>query len=548
MYIKSLDNKAKFLVVVLTAILWFSLLGHRDLMEPDEGRYAEIPREMVASGDWVTPRLNDFKYFEKPAFQYWMTAIGYELFGESNATARLWPALFGFACALFVFYLGLRLFNPDAGFYGFIITISSFMFVTQGHILTLDMTVSVFLVLGLGALAIAQSDRQDKARERNWMLLGWAAMAGAVLTKGLIGIVLPGGAVVVYSLWQRDWALWKHLHLGKGILLLLALTVPWFWVVSDVNDEFAHFFFIHEHFERYTTTVHHRAGPLYYFIPVFIVGMSPWLVSSLKAMFKPDFAWQPKADEGFNAVRFLWVFAVLTFVFFSIGDSKLPAYILPIMPIVALLAGYKLSQNPATRGDAWTLLVIAGLGLLLSLVIGRFAKENFPLENLLAYRWWLIPGALLLVAGALALFSAARHPQRNIAIAGLCALFGYQMLLWGFQEVGQSRSSADMAQAIRASGLQDAPVYSVERKYPQSLPFYLDKTIYLMGYKGELSMGIEAEPDKWLATAEQFIQRWQSESQAVAIFDEQGFQRYRDMGLPMRIIFQGPGKIVVAKQ
>ena len=257
------ETGTKLVVAALAAIIWFALLGYRDLIEPDEGRYAEIPREMVASGDWVTPRLNDFKYFEKPALQYWMTAISFKLFGESNASARLWTALIGFVCGLFIWYLGAKLFNPEAGFYGFIITISGLLFVGLGHYLTLDMGVSAFMVLGVGSLALAQSRRDDPVHVRNWMLLGWSMLAGAVLTKGLIGVVLPGGAVVLYSLWQRDWALWKNLHLFKGLLLFLLLTVPWFVAVSLANEEFAEFFFIHEHFDRYTTTAHQREGSIF---------------------------------------------------------------------------------------------------------------------------------------------------------------------------------------------------------------------------------------------------------------------------------------------
>ncbi len=542
-----LDHKVGIAVVVMAAIVWFAFLGHRDLFEEDEGRYAEIPREMVASGDWLTPRLDGFKYFEKPAFQYWLTAASYELFGEHNVSARLWPAVFGFACALFIWYLGARIFSPDAGFYGFIITISSLMFFILGHFLTLDMTVSAFMVTGIGALAIAQSDRRDHAGVRNWMLLAWASLAGAVLTKGLIGIVLPGGAVAVYSLWQRDYVLWRHLHLGKGILLLLVLTVPWFWAVSNANVEFARFFFIHEHFERYTSTIHQRAGSILYFVPVFILGISPWLVSGLKAVLQPDFSWRPRTDEGFNPVRFFWVFIVLTFVFFSVGQSKLTAYILPIMPVAALLAGLKLSKRIETRGDAWTMLVIAGLCVIAGVVLPRFAGETVSVESLHRYRFWIVPAALFLFVGAVMLFRAELQPKRNIAIAGLCALFAFQLLLQGSQELEQSRSSADIARAIKVNNLADAPVYSVNRDYPQSLPFYLNKTIHLVGYRGELSMGIDAEPEKWLATADQFQQRWQAESQAVAVFDENSFQYFSRTGMQMRIIYRAPGKIVVAK-
>ncbi len=543
-----LDNRFKIVIVIIAAVIWFSLLGHRDLTEPDEGRYAEIPREMLVTGDWITPRLNGFKYFEKPAFQYWMTALSYKLFGMSNASARLWTALFGLLCGFFIWYLGARLFNPQAGFYAFIVTLSGLLFVGLSHILTLDLTVSVFLVLGIGSLALAQNKRSEHTWVRNWMLVAWAALAGAVLTKGLIGVVLPAAAVVLYSLWQRDWALWRHMHWGKGIGLLLLLTVPWFVAVSQANEEFARFFFIHEHFERYTTTVHSRKGPIYYFIPVFMLGVSPWLMSSIRGLAKPGFSWRPVPHEGFDAERFLWVFVVLTFVFFSIGQSKLPPYILPIMPIVALLAGRHLSLTPNVKGDAWVMLILGGVFLAVGILATHLASSKIPEELYRAYRAWIIAGSGILLIGAWLLFRAPCSPQKHIAIAGLCALLGFQMFIWGFQNISPSRSSRDLAQAIRDHGLQSVPIYSVETSYPQSLPFYLNKTIYLVGYKGELEMGIDAEPQRWIATPEAFIARWEKEDQAVAVFSPEGYAGYVERGLEMRTIYQGPRRIVVAKK
>ena len=246
------------LLLLAFAAVWFSNLEYRKLVNPDEGRYAEIPREMVASGDWTTPRLNDIKYFEKPALQYWATATAYTLFGEHQWTARLWSALTGFFGVLMVWFTGRRLFGAAAGWYAALVLASSLLWVLIGHINTLDMGVSFFLAAAVCAFALAQHDgAQARARGR-WMLAAWAALALAVLSKGLIGMVLPGAALVLYILIERDWRLLGRLRLAAGIALLLALTLPWFIAVSRANPEFFHFFFIHEHFERFLTKQHGR--------------------------------------------------------------------------------------------------------------------------------------------------------------------------------------------------------------------------------------------------------------------------------------------------
>ena len=544
---KALDFQAQICLALLAAIIWFALLGHRDLIEPDEGRYAEIPREMIAADDWLTPRLDGYKYFEKPPLQYWMTAVSYELFGQSNATARLWSVAIGFACALFVWFVGARLFDRESGFYAFVFTIGSALYSALAHILTLDTTLTFFLVAGIGCLAMAQSRREDRNQVRNWMLAGWAALAGAVMTKGLIGLVLPGGAVVVYSLWQRDWLLWKNLHLGKGLLLFMALVAPWFVTMSMEHDEFARFFFIHEHFERYTTTVHNRDGSIFYFVPFMVLGIAPWLASAAQAMIRPGFGWKTGVKNHFDALRLLWVFVVLTFVFFSLGDSKLPSYIQPVMPIVALLAGRCMANGRNPHGNAWVMLALASLLLVLAMLSARFAGDNIPLEYLLGFRSWIIAAAVTLYLGAALLFAGSRYPLRNTALAGIFALLGFQIIGWGYQELAPLRSSADIAEQIEAQGLADVPIYSIG-KYPQSLSFYLGKTISLVDHTGELEMGIKAEPDRKPATRRQFIERWQQETQAVALFKLRDYDAFRALDLPMRVIYESPRKIVVARR
>ncbi len=539
---------AILLVVALVAITWFHALGDRPLAEPDEGRYAEIPREMVASGDWLTPRLNGFKYFEKPALQYWLTAAGYEVFGQHEWVARLWPALLGFVGALWAGFLGLRLYGRATGYYAFLITASSLLYFALGHILTLDMSFSVSMALGVGALILAQRQREERPRmTRNWMLFGWAMLALAVLTKGLAGVVLPGAAVFLYMLWQRDWTLFKSLHLFKGLVLVVLITAPWFIEVSRQNPNFAWFFFVHEHFERYLTTVHHRDAPIWYFVPLFALGGMPWLVSWLRGILQPFATRFEGAEAGrFDAARLIWVYAAFIFVFFSLGHSKLPAYIVPIFPMLAVLAGRALARRENFSPDA---LALALFGLFL-IVTGtqaeRFATETITVEMLRAYRdWFFLAGAVLFCVGLITWVMDFRSWLKAAAIA-LSAMIGYQLLFAGYPTIGKTRTSDALAAAIRPLLQPDTPVYSVG-VYPQSLPFYLRRKVKLVQYMGELEMGIDQEPERYIATVDAFLPQWRRQPHAIAILGADDAEALGLAVLGGRVIYQDEARVAVAR-
>ncbi|HEB57437.1 MAG TPA: glycosyltransferase family 39 protein [Gammaproteobacteria bacterium] len=546
-----MTSRSQFLLAVLAAIIWFSLLGYRDLFEPDEGRYAEIPREMVTSGDWLTPRLNGFKYFEKPALQYWASAAGFVVFGESNATARLWPAIVGFLGALFIWFAGYRLYGRNAGYIGFILTLSGLFYVTLSHIITLDLAVSVFMVMGIGCLALAQSRRDDPAYVRRWMLLGWAALALATLTKGLIGLVLPAGAVFFYSLWQRDWVLWKHLHLGKGLLLILAITAPWFIAVSIKNPEFAHFFFIHEHLDRYLSPEgHDRSEPWWFFFANFFLGALPWFFIMLRSLVQPDFQWRGGSRNQFNSERFFWVFSVFVFVFFSFSSSKLPPYILPIFPVLALLAGKRLANE---NWDKWIrldglLMLLMAVGFLASIfMLPQAVTDAFERQVDLHLRPWFYAASALMLLGAIFFFRASRQKLHFLATSGLFVLLALQMLSWGFQALSPIKSSRLMADAIRPYLQADTKIYSVEIYYPQSLPFYLQRTITLVNYQGEMAMGIEQEPERWIKNTEIFKQQWRTTPHAIAVMSQGLYKKFKQQALPMQSIYETPKLIAVVK-
>lgn len=540
--------RAFIVVAGLYAIVWFVALGYRNLVDPDEGRYAEIPREMLATGNWVTPRLDGFTYFEKPPLQYWMTAITFEVFGMSNLTARLWLALIGFVGALSAAYVAWRLYGRDVAWYTFIVTASAELYCGAAHYLTLDMSVSVFLFMGIGSLLLAQHRRNESAKAvRNWMLVGYAALAAAVLTKGLIGVVLPGAALVFYSLWQRDWAIWRHLHLVKGTAFLLLLTVPWFVLVSRHNPRFLWFFFIHEHIERYATPVSQHPGPIWYFLVIFAFGMLPWTATAVARIVKPGFTWR-RGNGEFDAERFLWVYIVFTMAFFSGGDSKLPAYILPVFPAVAILAARRMAAVGWSRLEPWLMWTL-GAGLIVAgIIVKRFAHAQMPADLFLAYRPWLIASGLVMVVGGAIAMAGRRRPFISAAAAGLCAILSCQLALWGYQALTPSKSGRDLAEVItRYDPGNHWPVYMIDN-YSPSLPFYLRRLVTMVVYQGELSPGIKTEPWKAIAKPAEFAAKWDREKHAIAVFRNNNIEQYRkDFHLPMTVLKRGPRRTIVAR-
>jgi 4-amino-4-deoxy-L-arabinose transferase-like glycosyltransferase len=542
----AVGSPALLAIALWIAAVWLAFSGHRDLIHPDEGRYAEIPREMVASGDWITPRLDGLKYFEKPPLQYWATAAAFQFFGEGNATARVWPIGLGLLSVLWVFLLGRRLFGAETGAIGAVILASSLLWVALGHILTLDTGLSAFLALALGAMAWAQTHRGDPARVVRWMLVAWAALGAAVLSKGPVAILLTGGTLVLYSFWQRDFAIWKHLHLGKGLLVLTAVAAPWFVVVGLRHPEFTSFFFLHENFARYTTDVHGRVHPWWTFVPVVLVGSMPWIRPAVLALVRPGTAWRSGAG-GFDPVRLLWVWCVFTVVFFSASHSKLPPYVQPVFPALALLAARQLCQRPGLVFEAATAIVFGLVVAAIPLVPQWIASPDLPRSLLVGYRPYILWAAGILVVAGVVVLASRWRGLRGVACLGGGAALAFKVLLLGFQTLSPVQSAHELARAIDAEVGREAPVYSVSR-YDQPLPFYLRRTVVLVNFRGELEFGLEQEPQRGIRDLESFRERWRSEEQAAAVFGTDDYRSMLATGLPMRVIYEDPRRVAVARR
>lgn len=521
---RSFRNSA-LLLFLASLFLYFGGLGSYGLLEPDEGRYSEIPREMLESGDFITPRLNYVKYFEKPALHYWLTAASFAVFGENEFAGRFWPALLALGSVLATWILARRLYGASAAFFSSLILATSLLHFAIGRINIIDMPLSFFLTAAMVGLwfGIEGTREEEAAKGRRYLLVFYAGMALAVLSKGLIGVVLPGGILFWYLLLTRRWSLVRRVLFVPGILLFFALTVPWFFEVCRRNGDFFYFFFIQEHFLRYATTMHGRYEPMWFFIPIMIVGFFPWaglLPGAIRSAIPLPLRMvgREKRDELF---LILW-FGVV-FVFFSMSSSKLIPYIVPAAPPLAILMGRYLTRCVEEEDVKRTGRFLLWNSLLLVPFIGALLVYPFFNDRIAAGR--LLPYSLP-VAAALILFvfsgwhSFLRRNFRRLVLF-LCVLSFANMFAFGrvfllYDSLLTARELAGKIAEIRNEG----DVVAQFANYDQGLPFYLKQRIVLVNYLGELEFGALQETDpSWFIDEKRLAELWTGDRRVILVVD-----------------------------
>lgn len=537
------------------AAVLLGVLRARTLVPPDEGRYAEMAREMFASGDWVTTRLNGIKYFEKPPLQTWMNALTFEIFGLGEWQARLWTGLCGLLGVGLTGYAGMRVFGQRVGFYAGLVLASSLYWVICSQVNSVDMSLSSMMTVALCALLVAQRDDATPSEQRNWMLVCWAGMALSVLAKGLIGLVLPGGVLVLYTLFARDWKIWTRLHLVKGLLLFFLIAAPWFVLVGLKNPEQPHFFFIHEHFDRFLKKEHHREAAWWIFFALLAIGSVPWVGVLVQSLILGA-----RREEG--AARFkprlmLLVWTAFIILFFTKSNSKLPGYIVPVFPAVALLVAIYLDTG-TRRGRMLTAGLTALLGAgLLGFVPFMLRLARHPGEHALyaAYQPWVLAAGLVLLIGGLLAMLYTRQMQRDLTVLvlAIAGFAGTELLLTGFEPIGQVRAGTNLLPALKAAGADNPAtrVYSVNI-YEQSLTFYLKRTVTLVDYWDEFTFGLEQQPELSIPTVPAFVERWRADAAAglksVAITRPEIAAELKRQGVPLRVVAEDARRTVIATQ
>lgn len=531
-------------VWILLGVLWLASLPLRPLFDPDEGRYAEIPREMAASADWVTPTLNGLKYFEKPPLQYWATAALYSVFGAHDWTGRAWATTLAFLCIPLVFCFALRIgYARDTAWVAASLLAINPYFALTGQLNLLDQGFTFFLTAAVFGFVLAQRESQSPPRARRWMLVTSVALALAVLSKGIVALALAGGSVVLYTLIQRDFSPLRRLHLTWTLPAFALVVVPWFWLIQGRNPEFARFFFIHEHFERFLTANHDHVEPWWYFGPIMLIALLPviWNLRSW-SLLDHKAALAGCATAGFDAQRFLLIWCGLVLVLFSFSQSKLSSYVMPMMPALAVVLARPTELLPAAWRRATVTLVVIQLIAAAGVVLSgwRRAHEIQPA----AIGWACAVLALILIFALHTRSRAAQDSLRWPALAAL-SIAGYQCLFMCYAAAFPARSSATLAAQVRESLSPRTQVYSVGQ-FRHSLTFYLPRTVAIFDYSGELAFGMRqaGKPPEGADRAE-FLRAWRDDTDAIAFIDPKVYALLAAQGMPGRVIAQDAHSVVV---
>ncbi len=350
------------IILVLAAVcygLFFYGLGNIGLIGPDEPRYAAVARQMLETGDYITPRLNGAPWFEKPPLMYWLAALGYKIFGFGETGARFPSALGATICVFLVYWCGRRLWDRAIGFLSALVLASSVGFFAFARAASMDMPLTACLTMTLIFFLIGFNDAGS--RRRYWFYAFYGALGLGILAKGPVAVLLPALSLGGFLLVRGKWDDWKTWH-PKAIWITAAVSLPWFLLCTIVNGrEFIQVFLVNHNFQRFATTVHGHQRPFYFFVPVLLLLTFPWtflLISALRRRFSKN-----------DSILLWW--AIVPFVFFSMSGSKLPGYILPMVPPIAILLGKELAQ-PRSRAYKVAVFIEAGTMVFIGVAFGFY--------------------------------------------------------------------------------------------------------------------------------------------------------------------------------
>jgi len=493
--VENISKTSKAVVLfILPLLLYIATLEYMPLVEPDEGRYGLIPQEMNLAGDYVTPKLKGVDYFEKPVLEYWGTALCLKIFGDNAFASRLFVALCAWGCIILVYRMGRRFHGEKTGVYCAALLSTTIYHFAMGRAHVLDMPLSFFVCMAIWS---CYRFIADDIHKRIWLYLAYFFAGLAFLTKGLIGIVFPFAVAFFYMLFTKRYRFIFRLVSPLGILILAAVAGPWLYLVQKANPDFFHFFFIREHLQRFTTTVHNRYEPFWFFIPILFAGFIPWLgylPEAIRGM-RPKIRTVFKRDE----IIFLFTWAGFIMLFFSASSSKLVPYIAPVFIPLSVMAGHIFRNYDDTvrlsgHINTSVFTVVPALIQIFALAAGIILLPIFDKGSQISFAAWIpwiiAPVAVLfLLAVVPGLARRKLHAGWFFSIYFITALLYASMLVPVTKYITPYKSSWPIVQAIK----QNVPAGAVPVQFKMSsygVDFYLKMRTPVVDDYGELDYGV----------------------------------------------------------
>lgn len=518
------------LVIALTSVIIFSLfIGSYNLITPDEGRYVEIAREMIASGNYITPQLDGTTFLDKPILFYWIEASIMKVFGLHEWSVRLLPVLFGALGCIFNYFAGLKLFSRRTGLFAAFLQMSTLIYFFSAHYTNMDLMVAVLITGSLYASIIGLK-ATSTVKQRTLYLWGAYFLAAlAFLTKGLIGLVFPAMILGVWVLIRRDWSSLLRLRIFTGLALFLIIVTPWIAAVSYYNPEFLHYFFVVQQFMRYTAGASFNVHqPVYFYVVVIVLGLIPWIIFFPQMLYY-QIKHAKQSDDALHEVRsYLLIWPLLIFVFFSIPTSKIIGYILPAIPPLVLLIANYLEEQSCELVKSRNLKIGTSLFLALSAVISFTLMIIAYMPNLTnksAVLWLTIIATIIMLGGVRTVYCAFYKQRLMPTIATLCFTATVAFIICvASVSTFKITTIKPIAQTIKRYQHQSDFTVTYQ-DYFQDLPAYIHQQVYVV-YNWQDNASLIHEDD-WrrelaedilykhyrqhnLITPEQFLDLWQN--------------------------------------
>ncbi len=547
-----MEKNLKFHLVFWPAVffLFFFWIGQIPLVSSDEGRFGEIAREMWVSKDFIVPHFDYIPHIEKPIFAFWLAALNTGIFGVGSFSARLPSVISAILGILLTHFFTRRWFNRKTADFAAVILTTSVGYVLVGRFAIIDMLMTLLMSGALFCLASAAIERKPRL-----YFLAYVFMGLSLITKGLIGVVLPSLIFFVFLLWIKNLGEIKKMHLGWGVLIIALIFFPWAIAISNREPGFFYRFIIEQHFHRYSSAVFGRKRPFWFFAPLLVLLAFPWSFFLPAAIFQKN---QEMDVTKKKFLKFLICWLAVIFVFFSIPKSKLPYYILPLCVPLAILVAAWIEKAPekiflrtlqAAGVVSLVVLIMANLYLFL------WVKD----DRVMALRGLFVAASLGVGFGVVltAIFLRRKEYEKSLFSVAVTLYILLIFIIIGMKSLTSYLSTYEEAVQLKAlikEGDEVAVFASPDRF--SDLSYHLEKRILVVGSdRGTLGEELKEakyteDAQKWFPSTDEFLRLFNTRSGRIyCLMEEKNLPELQHLGLSSyKIIRQGGGKLLISNE